>query len=185
MSDVNNKKNNLVQIVTRGLEEMDCTFSSRVWGDETVFDLPMAMDNTPGIHVKLIIDKNGDCKLRSYPASGVPMRKRRAMLRLVNELNLRFRYICLTLDDDGDICASYDFPYFEGSNLTFEKILATVWLYVEILDKCMPELMRTLWSETKPATPEAPRTIRFSLFDEDENEDEDEAEEEETEEDDE
>lgn len=172
MSNMNNKKNHLVQIVTQGLEEGDCTFSSRVWGDETIFDLPMAMDNTPGIHVKLVIDQNGDCKLISYPASGVPTHKRRAMLRLVNELNVRFRYICLSLDDDGDVCASYDFPYFEGSNLTFENILDIVCLYVRILDKCMPELMRTLWSETKPVTPEDPRTIKFSLFDEDEDEDE-------------
>lgn len=75
MCDVKKEKINFAQILSEELKKHDLAFTSKVRGEDTVFTLPMSADNAPGINVKLIIDEDGDCKLRSYLASNVPAAK--------------------------------------------------------------------------------------------------------------
>lgn len=171
MSDVKKEKPNYAEAMAQELKEHNLSFTSKVRGDETVFTLPMSADNAPGINVKLIINEDGDCKLRSYLASNVPKSNWPSMLPVINDLNAKYRYICLSMDRDGDICAAYDFSVYAGTVSIFAQVIAMVFLYTDIADKCIPDIMRTIWAKDKPAKSADPHTIKTNLFEE-EGEDE-------------
>ncbi len=164
MSDVKKEQVNFAEIMIQGLNEHNLSFTSKVLDDETVFTLPMSANNAPGINVKLIIDEDGDCKLRSYLASNVPKAKWTAMLPVINDLNAKYRYICLSMNRDGDICAAYDFSVYDGPVSIFEQIIAIVFLYADIADKCIPEIMRILWAKEDSFKSVDTHTIKTNLF---------------------
>lgn len=166
MSDVKKEKFIFAEVMTHELKEHNLSFTSKIRGDETVFTLPMSADNAPGINVKLIIDEDGDCKLRSYLASNVPKAKRPAMLSVINDMNAKYRYICLSIDQDGDVCASYDFYVHAGSTSIFAQVISMVFLYTDIADKCIPDIMRTIWAKEEPTKGADPHTIKINLFEE-------------------
>lgn len=171
MSDVKKDKVNYAEVMAQALKEHNMSFTSKVRGDKIIFTLPMSADNAPGINVKLIIDEDGDCKLRSYLANNISQVKRPAMLQVINDLNAKYRYICLSIDQDGDICASYDFTVHEGSVPIFVQIIAMVFLYTDIADNCIPEIMQTIWAKEHSASGVDSHTIKTNLFEE-EGEDE-------------
>lgn len=172
MSDVKKEKINFAQILSEDLKKHDLAFTSKVRGEDTVFTLPMTADNAPGINVKLIIDEDGDCKLRSYLASNVPAAKWPAMYSVLNALNAKYRYICLSMDKDGDICAAYDFTLFSDAASVFAQVIAMLFLYTDIADKCIPDIMQTLWAKAEVTVSGNHRAIKANLFEEDEEEDE-------------
>lgn len=170
MSDVKKEKVNYAEVMTKELKEHNLSFTSKVRGDETIYTLPMSADNAPGINVKLIIDEDGDCKLRSYLASNVHKAKQPAMLRVINDLNAKYRYICLSMDKDGDICASYDFSIYADAESVFAQVIAMLFLYTDIADKCIPVIMQTLWAKVETSPAGSHHTIKANLFEEEEDE---------------
>ncbi len=166
MSEDKKKKINYAEVLTQELKEHNFSFTSKVRGDETIFTLPMSADNAPGINVKLIVDEDGDCKLRSYLAGHVPEVKRAAILPVINNLHTKYRYICLSIDRDGDVCAAYDFSVYAGTVSVFEQVIAMVFLYSDIADKCIPDIMRAIWAKEEPVKGAGPHTIKTNLFEE-------------------
>lgn len=166
MRDVKNNKVNYAEIMAQELKEHNMSFTRKVREDKSIFTLPMSADNAPGLSVKLIIDEDGDCKLRCYLANNVPNEKKADMLQVLNDLNAKYRYICLSIDKDGDICASYDFTVHEGDVPIFVQIIAMVFLYTDIADDCIPDIMQTLWAKNTTETANV-HTIKTNLFEED------------------
>lgn len=166
MSDVKNNKVNYAEVMAQALKEHNMSFTRKVREDKSIFTLPMSADNAPGLSVKLIIDEDGDCKLRCYLANNVPKGKKTDIIQVLNDLNAKYRYICLSIDQDGDICASYDFTVHEGPVSIFVQIIAMVFLYTDIADNCIPDIMQTLWAKNTPEV-SGTRTIKTNLFEED------------------
>ena len=168
MFDTNNTAN-FAAIISKSLTENDMSFTSKIRGDDTLFELPMSAKNAPGIDVKLIVGNDGDCRLRTFLIHDIPQSKWPAMLKIINDLNVRFRYVCISLDRDGDICVSYDFPLIQESEDLFDRIMAMVFMFSEIADKCIPNILRTLWAPDDEDP--VPKNIKSKLFEE-EGEDE-------------
>lgn len=89
-------------------------------------------------------DKDNDVAVRVFSVANIPSAKRAQALRLLNKLQLQYRYARLNLDDDGDINMEYDFPM-EFSPIG-EGAVEILTRCVLILDKIYPEIMRLLWS---------------------------------------
>lgn len=89
-------------------------------------------------------DEDNDVAVRVFSIANVPNAKRMQALRLLNKLQLQYRYVRLNLDDDGDINMEYDFPV-EFSPIG-EGAVEMLMRCVLILDKIYPELMRLIWS---------------------------------------
>lgn len=169
MSDVKKEKINFAEVVAQELKGLNLPFTSKIRNDDTIFTLPMPADNAPGINIKLIIDEDGDCKLRSYLASNVPKAKWPAMYPVLNGLNAKYRYICLSMDKDGDICAAYDFSVCANGESVFAQIIAMLFLYTDIADKCIPDIMQTLWAKAEANPSVNHHAIKTTLFDEEED----------------
>lgn len=162
------KKTEYADIVEAKLKDIGFHFMRTERDGENVFFLPMDAENAPGLNVRLIIDKNGDSKYRCYIADKVPVRKRKAMVEECNRLNTRYRYISLHVDDDGGVCASYDFAIFGDEEVIAEHALSMLCLCSEITDTCIPHIMKTLWSKEEQE-PEQPH-IKMNLFQTEEGE---------------
>lgn len=170
MSDTNKEKINYAEVLLEELNKHDLSYTSKKRDDEIIFTFPMSVDNAPGINVKLIIDEDGDCKLRSYLASNVPKSKWPAMYPVINKLNAEYRFVCLSLDKEGDICCSYDFTILAGATSVFAHVVAMLYLYTDIADNCIPEIMQTLWTKSEEVNTNGQRTIKANLFEEEEDE---------------
>lgn len=169
MCAVTKENINFASVLSRGLTEHNMSYASKDLGEDTIFTLPMSTDNAPGINVKLIIDEDGDCKLRSYLAHNIPNGKRPAMYAALNALNAKYRYICFSIDKDGDICASYDFIIQEDAETIFDQVMTMLFLYTDIADKCIPDIMQTLWAKAEPVPAASQLSIKTNLFEEEED----------------
>ena len=127
--------------------QRDLHFNVKQVGEKTVFRLPMAAKNCPGLNVHFQISGHGDAQLRSYLAENVKDYQRDALMPVLNYLNNRYRYITLSIDSDGDIVATYDFTFFtEDTDLITTQALTMLYLVSDIMDKCIPKIMKAIWS---------------------------------------
>ena len=115
----------------------------------TIFTLPMQANNAPGITMRLRVGENGDSKFWCYLASNIPSRKRSAVIYAINKLNNRYRYICLSLDKDGDVHASYDFSLFGDEDVIGDHIIEMTFLTAEVMDHCIPAIWKAMWLTDK------------------------------------
>lgn len=140
---------NYAHVFKNKLKEMGFHFSTYSSDNETIFGVPMPADNAPGIQVKLMIDEQGDSKIRCYLASDVDSSRQSAVMTVLNSLNERYRFTCLSLDDDGDICASYDFILVGDDEAISEHLTSILFLFTDICDKCIPPIMQTIWKSSE------------------------------------
>lgn len=135
------------QVVKKAFENNGWHFNLREFEDRTIFALPMSAKNCPGLNVKVDVSNNGDSKIRCYLADDTPKTKHAELLEVLNTLNNRYRYVTLSLDDDGDILAAYDFTIFGTDENVIDRQVATmVVILSDIMDKCIPSIMKVIWS---------------------------------------
>lgn len=135
---------NYCEMIKTYLDEKDRMYKIRENEDYTVFAIPVDAKNTPGMLIDLYIENNGIAKIRCYLCRGVEMEKRTDILRILNELNVTYRYVTFSLDKDMDIAVSYDF------NLTGDDITGITFDMLKvcssIVDEAIPHLAKALWN---------------------------------------
>ncbi len=125
----------------------DLNFRVKQLGEKVVFGLPMSAKNCPGLNVHLSTSAHGDVQIRAYLAENVEDYQRDAIIDVLNTLNSRYRYITLSIDDDGDILATYDFTFFsDDEDVVTRQVLTMLYLISDIMDKCIPPIMKAIWS---------------------------------------
>ena len=136
------------EVVEQIFDDNDWNYTSQVKDDKKIFGLPFDAKNMPSIRLFVTVTSYGDVKVNSYLANEIPPEKSSAMIQTLNALNNRYRYITLSLDEDGDILAQYDFTIFGDDLETIDKqVGSTIFLVKEVMDKCFPEIMKTLWQD--------------------------------------
>lgn len=158
----NRKEVKYADIVEAKLNDNDFHFMRKDKGDTAIFFLPIHADNAPGLNVKLMIDANGDSQFRCYIAENVPEKKRAAVIDVCNHVNSEFRYISLSVDDDGDVCAVYDFAIFGDEEVTAAHAISMIFLCADITDRCIPYIMKRLWNEESQDSGQS--HIKMNLF---------------------
>jgi hypothetical protein len=142
-----NMKGRYADVIAEKFEEMDIHFMKKINEEEVIFLIPMPADNAPGLMIQLITDMNGDAKLRCYFSQNVPASRRNAVIKECNRLNSIYRYICLSLDADGDVCSAYDFVLFGDEETVTDHVISMLFLFLDITDKCIPPIMKKMWGE--------------------------------------
>lgn len=138
------------QVLENIFTERDLHFDVKQAGEKTIFRLPMSAKNCPGLNVHLNISEHGDAQIRCYLAENVKDYQRDALMPVLNSLNNRYRYITLSIDSDGDIVATYDFTFFsEDEDVITKQVLTMLYLVSDIMDKCIPKIMKAIWSTQK------------------------------------
>ena len=136
------------ELIEEVLTENDWIFNLQRNKNETSFICPMGAKNIPKLEVMLIVDAEGDCKIRNYLIRDISEKKRQRMLEIVNDLNKKFRYITFSIDEDGDLLAAYDFSIFSTDKEVVDKQVGTMLCITgEIMDKCFPKIMKALWED--------------------------------------
>ena len=138
------------QVLENIFTKRDLHFDVKQAGEKTIFRLPMSAKNCPGLNVHLNISEHGDAQIRCYLAENVKDYQRDALMPVLNSLNNRYRYITLSIDSDGDIVATYDFTFFsEDEDVITKQVLTMLYLVSDIMDKCIPKIMKAIWSTQK------------------------------------
>ncbi|MBR1729921.1 MAG: hypothetical protein IJ728_10410 [Selenomonadaceae bacterium] len=166
---------NYAEIIERKFKEDEFIFTLNRYETATIFTIPMPAKNAPGLHIKLKISQM-DGRFFTYISDEIPKKKRIKILEVLNNLLDRYRYISLCLEDDGSICASYDFSFYtEDEDLIMRQVVTTLYLVKDIIDNCIPPIMMTLWQKDDDDDEEE----ETEEFEEDEEDEEDEPEEDE------
>jgi hypothetical protein len=147
-----NMEGRYADIIAEKFEEVDIQFMKKEKEDEIIFLIPVPSENVPGLLVQLRTTKKGDVKLRCYIGQSVPVSRQQAVIEECNRLNSEYRYVCLSLDEDGDICSAYDFALFGDEEAVGENVLSMLCLFLDITDKCIPTIMKEMWSEEQEET---------------------------------
>ena len=135
------------EVVRESFENKGWRFQARKVEDKTLFAIPMSAKNCPGLNVRLEVSDSGDSKIRCYLAEDTPKSVRVQLLDVINSLNNRYRYVTVSLDSDGDILAAYDFTIFSKDPESIDRQAGTMVLILsDIMDKCIPPIMKVVWS---------------------------------------
>lgn len=138
------------QVLEDIFTERDLHFDVKQAGEKTIFRLPMSAKNCPGLNVHLNVSEHGDAQIRCYLAENVKDYQRDTLMPVLNSLNNRYRYITLSIDSDGDILSTYDFTFFsEDEEVLTKQVLTMLYLVSDIMDKCIPKIMKAIWSTQK------------------------------------
>ena len=159
------KMMNYMDAADKALEQMKFHFDKRETSRGPVYEIPMASKNLPGLDLRLRVSEKGDCKLWCYPVKHVPSGKRIAMLEALNTQMDDYRFVTLTLDDDNDVCASYDFALF-GEEEAVRHVRVMINLFSDVVDDCLPGILKVLWSDE----PAEESELKFDLFGDEEEE---------------
>lgn len=103
------------------------------------------LENIKSLQLFVFVDSDGKSYvLRSGVIASVPAEKRDVVIKLLNDLNMRFRWIRLFIDDDNDIMAQedIDFTPADAPDLPVLSLMRAA----SILDDEYPEIMRAIWA---------------------------------------
>lgn len=153
---------NYAKAVEKELNYLGMNFDIQIEGEDTIFSLPMSSENVPGLNVKLRMSEKGDSKIWCFLAKNVKKEKRAAMLETLNSLNDRYRFLRLSLDQDSDVAADYDFILCGDEESAAEYVVAIIFLLTEVMDKCVKSIISTIWREDSPNYNEM--KVKLNLF---------------------
>lgn len=89
-------------------------------------------------------DDDGDVEVRAFSLAHIPDERLAGALKLVNELNRRFRYVKFVIGEDNDVNAEYDLPL---RNANIGPCATEMFIRcMKIIDVALPELMHLIWA---------------------------------------
>ena len=101
--------------------------------------------NSGRYHIEFInASDSNDTAVRAFDLVTVSPNKRGQLLKALNTLNCKYRYVKFTLNQENGINLEYDYP-FSGSHPE-ESALEMVIRLTKIVDDAYPELMHAMWS---------------------------------------
>lgn len=161
----NNMKTNYIAAIEKKFTELTVPYNTKGDDSKKMFVIPTRTDNAPGLTTMMLVDEEGDVKIRCYLANDVAPDKHAALVQTLNRLNSEFRFVCMSLDKDGDVCAAIDFVLMGDEETVGQQVMTLLSIFVNIVDKCIPDVMRTIWDENEPSKVEAPvEVVRVDLF---------------------
>lgn len=115
--------------------------------NDTIFEIFMPSEKIPILNVKLIMNKSGDAKLRCYIANKIEDEIIPVLYEKINHLNSRYRFVCLSIDEERDLCSAYDFFICGDEETAVKQIMRTMILFSDITDLCISKLYPLIWKE--------------------------------------
>ena len=135
------------ECVKQALTEADWTFPIKQSDEQAIFTLPMPSDNLPYINIIFRTNHIGDSKINCYLARNVAKNKHIDVLRTLNKINNKYRYVSFSLDDDADICASYDFMLFGTVENIGKHALTMIAFAVKVIENALPTILSVVWRD--------------------------------------
>lgn len=102
-------------------------------------------DNVKGVKVRFIsTDDDNDVAVRAFRIVSVSADKLPKVLKALNDLNNKYRYVKFVVDGDNDINAEYDLAVRSGN---VGPVCVEIFIrFMNIIDEAYPVLMQALWA---------------------------------------
>jgi len=114
--------------------------------DVILMNVNIGADNIPTIGITVEFTDIGIISFNSLIAKCTDTAKRNAVFELLNRLMYDYKFIRFTIDDEGNINASYHlFAFSDDSFVISKQILLSMLSITEICDRVHPLLMKTIW----------------------------------------
>lgn len=156
-------------VLEKVLKAKSLNYTSKQADKYIIHTIPLRLSRSKlDIQLKIRIASNGDGKIWSYVVQNVPRHRRTAVLEAMNGRMDAYRFVCFAMDSDNDVCAGYDFEVFGGEEDACRHIRVIYDLFVDILDKCMPDIQQAVWKEGPRE--ESGEFLRMNLFGQEEEE---------------
>ncbi len=142
-------KINYVELVQKILTDKEFRYNVKERDKGVAISFGINSKVLPGINYTLTVDEGGDSKLRSYIATGVDESKVDEMLELLNKINGRYRFTVFNLDDENDVCVTYDFAVYGDEEATANTVLDSIYVVSSIIDKTAQDIMQLNWKKNE------------------------------------
>ena len=105
------------------------------------------VDNGPNVSVRFISnDNDNDVAVRLYCLlNSVSEDKCANVLKVINELNCKYRFVKFVLDKDNDVSIECDIPLESGDEYVGKEACEIFIRIMKIADDAYPQLMHALW----------------------------------------
>lgn len=105
------------------------------------------MKNIGTQSVKIRGTAGGACGIWCYPVVGVPASRRQAVLEKLNDLMDRYRFVKFVLDEDNDVCASFDFWQGGDEKAAVQAGKLSLLTFASVVEDCVPEILKVRYRE--------------------------------------
>ena len=132
--------------ISNAFDKKDLKYKLNTTSNSSAVEAGYSGDNVSGVKMLFISrDDDNDVAVRAFNVvRGVSEAKRGEVLKLINSLHAKYRYVRFVLDEDGCIDVEYDFPV-EGGNIGEASVEIFVRL-AKIIDEAYPQFMKTMWA---------------------------------------
>ena len=95
------------------------------------------------------VDDDNDVKAMTEDFAKIPTARRDAGYRLLNELNREYKYFKFTMDDNGAVCAQYDFPVIVSAEEVGPIATEVALRCSKVVDDAYPRIMQVIWGSAE------------------------------------
>lgn len=136
------------QCIVKKFDELDFKYEFEKYDDADTLTLRFNTDTIPLVEIILVITEDFDCVIYSPNIANVNEEKLTEMLKMLNKLNAKYRYVKFYLDNNSvtvetGILGLPDSPDFDGAYVG--DIAATVEGHIGIIEEVYPKIMETIW----------------------------------------
>lgn len=134
-----------IQQIARKLDEMELKYTLEKRGEHEILKVGMATKAAVApMFTFLPGGEETDLHIAVIPLTRCLPQKRIELLRVLNDLNCRYRYAKFSMDKDNDVIVRYDVARKNG---TAGQTAVEIMLRMRnIIEECYPEIMRTIWA---------------------------------------
>lgn len=159
-----NKKENTkyVDALKEMYADLDMNYKLTENDKYTAFTFFTRTDNISTLRINEIISEDGSYRIYSILAHSIKDSKRDAVIKKLNDLNGKYKYLNLYLDSDNDIIADYSGILLGESKHVAGLIFTIFYILVDIMDECIPPIMKVLWVDDND---EQSVKVKTDLFD--------------------
>lgn len=142
------KKMNYSNEIEGALVERNITFIREQSNERTCFMFPMHINNMPLLYMEFVISENNEATfscLSILSMKELEESKYMEILKMLNNLNCKYKFMKFYLDDSKSICAEYDCVIYGDGAIACEQVLTTMFRLKKIISHCIEDIMRTIW----------------------------------------
>jgi hypothetical protein len=131
--------------IQKTFDEKNIKYRVNSVGDASMVEAVFSLENGPNVIVRFISrDDDNDVAVRVFDLIRVSEEQRDAVIKVLNQLNMEFRYLKFSMHDSGSVHVENDL-YLCVENVG--EIAAEIFVrYTQILKQAYPKLMRALWA---------------------------------------
>ena len=115
--------------------------------ENMLFFIPITSKHLPNLEIMFLVSPEGFCRIFTFLANKISDTKRAKMLEIINELNVKYSYVKLTLDNENSVTVEYDFDLCNDEEIAMAQVQSNFDMAVDVIEECIPPIMKLIWAD--------------------------------------